>query len=133
MGSSALIATLGIVLAYQVKRFGYISLAVTGVAIVGIASLAGSYALGFITLLLTRIVEGFGWIVAAISLAPLLCALCTPRDQPLVMGLWGALFSQSICVATVLDPRTIGSALPRKLSIWLANLSAFIKPTTLAA
>lgn len=87
---SLLIAATGIMLGVSVRRIGYIRFAITGVAIVGVGSMAGAYAQGLPMLLLTRTIEGFGWIITVIAFPSLLTALCRPRDRELVMAMWGA-------------------------------------------
>lgn len=85
-----MIAATGMIIGLLVKRYGYRNFAVLGIALVGTASIAGSLASGFSVLLLTRVIEGFGWIISAIAIPPLLNGLAATRDQPLVMGIWGA-------------------------------------------
>lgn len=87
---AVLIAILGLALGVLVRRIGYVKFAIVGIGLVGIASIAGSLATDIVGLLVCRAVEGVGWIIAGISMPPLLSALSLPRDQPLVMGIWGA-------------------------------------------
>lgn len=99
-----LIALFGALVGQQVQRFGYVRFAVFGVGLIGIASLVGSQASGLAWLLISRTIEGFGWIVAAISLPALLGAMSSRRDQPLVMGIWGSFVPVGTGAMLLLSP-----------------------------
>ena len=85
-----LIALLGIPLGLLVRQFGNVRFAVAGIAMAGIGSMLGADAGSLNTLLLTRALEGFGWIVTVVSLPSILTSLSASRDRPLVLGIWGA-------------------------------------------
>ena len=124
-----LIAVFGTLLGQQVQRLGYVRFAVFGVGLIGIASLAGSQAPGFLWLLISRTAEGFGWIVAAISLPALLGAMSSQRDQPLVMGIWGSFVPVGTGAMLLLSPvlQSMGQwQLAWQVSGWVSLLAAAI-------
>lgn len=87
---AVLIAAGGLMMGMLVQRIGYQRIAVLALSLVGIGSLLGWQSPSYPFLLFTRVLEGFGWLMAAIALPPLLSALSTARDQPMVMSIWGA-------------------------------------------
>lgn len=86
---SLMIAILGVLLGMLVKRCGYVAFAIAGLSLVSVGSFAGSLSLTLHGLLLTRVLEGFGWIMAAIAFPPILTSLTAAHDRPLVLGIWG--------------------------------------------
>ena len=85
-----LIALLGIPLGLLVRQFGNVRFAVAGITMAGVGSMLGADAGSLNTLLLTRALEGLGWIVTVVSLPSILTSLSASRDRPLVLGIWGA-------------------------------------------
>lgn len=87
----ALLIALGAVfVGVIVARVGYVYFAITGLALCVIGSLSGTFASSVTVLMLSRIVEGLGWLVGVIAFPTLLSTLAKPKDRPVVMGLWGA-------------------------------------------
>lgn len=86
---SLMIAILGVVLGLMVRRFGYVAFAITGLGLVAVGSLTGSLSVTLQWLLITRVLEGLGWIMSVIAFPPLLSAFAAARDRPLVLGIWG--------------------------------------------
>lgn len=84
-----MIATLGFVLGLLVRRMGYVAFAITGLALVGLGSLAGSFSSTLQWLVFTRVLEGLGWIMSAIAFPSMLTALAASGDRQLVLGIWG--------------------------------------------
>ena len=85
-----LIALSGIALGLLVTLAGHVRFAVLGVALAGVGSLLGATAEALPLLLLSRALEGTGWIVAVVAIPSVLAPLASDGDRPLVMGLWGA-------------------------------------------
>ncbi len=83
-------ALTGIVFGVLADRFGHLRAALTGLLLSAAGAFAGSGAEGITFLLLTRTVEGLGFILAIVALPPLISQACTDHDRPLAMGLWGA-------------------------------------------
>lgn len=87
---TALVALLGLPLGLLVRRFGYVRFAFTGIAMAGVGALLGAEVNSLNGMLLTRALEGLGWIITVVSLPSLLTSLSCARDHPLVLGIWGA-------------------------------------------
>ncbi|MBX2881108.1 MAG: MFS transporter [Granulosicoccus sp.] len=83
--------------------------ALTGFLCAGIASLVGIISESLTVLLLTRAVEGLGWILVAVTMPVLLAAVSNQRDKPLVMGIWGAFMPLGITVTLLLSPMILES------------------------
>jgi len=77
---------------------------VAGFVIAGLASLVASYLHDQSHLLMTRALEGLGWILVAITVPMLLAAVSSPRDRPLVMGIWGAFLPVGMAFSLWITP-----------------------------
>lgn len=87
----ALLISLGaLALGVVVAQYGYVLFAITGVALCVVGSLAGLLVDSPTGLLMSRALEGFGWIFGAVSFPTLLNALCVDKDRSVVLGIWGA-------------------------------------------
>lgn len=80
----------GMAIALTADRLGHRRLIVLGLGLSASASLAGAWAGAPATLFLLRGLEGLGFIVAIVSIPPLLMRISSARDVPRVLGLWGA-------------------------------------------
>jgi len=87
---TALVALLGLPLGLLVRRIGNVRFAITGIAMAGIGALLGAETQNLNALLVTRALEGLGWIITVVSLPTILTSLCAAQDRPLVLAIWGA-------------------------------------------
>ncbi len=87
---SLLIAVLALAAGLAVARIGYVRFAVAGVTLGMLGSIAGLTADSLLGLMLSRACEGLGWVIGVVSFPTILACLCTARDRPVVLGLWGA-------------------------------------------
>ena len=71
-------------------RLGHKRIALAGLVITAAAGIVGAFVTGPTALLVTRAVEGLGFILTVVSIPPLMLALCTPQDRSKAMGLWSA-------------------------------------------
>ena len=85
-------------------RVGHLRIAVGGLAMCGIGSLLGAQAGDFGTLLATRLLEGFGFILSIVALPSLISAAAADRDRPQALGLWGAFMPAGIGLSLLLSP-----------------------------
>jgi CP family cyanate transporter-like MFS transporter len=86
----SLIAAIGgIFIGALSDRFGSLRLAVAGLALGGAASFAGSFATSAFPLLLSRVIEGLGFILATTSTPALIANETSPSDRGKALGLWG--------------------------------------------
>lgn len=91
VGMYALLSALSALLfGLLVARVGYVTFAVSGIALSGIGSLLGAAADNYWWLLGSRALEGAGWILAVLALPALLSTLSSDSDRPLIMGIWGS-------------------------------------------
>jgi len=85
-----MVAFIGLLMGLAVGMVGYARFALTGVALAGVGSFIGAGSDSFSLLLISRAIEGSGWIIGVVSLPPMLTRLSSERDRPLVMGIWGS-------------------------------------------
>ncbi len=87
----ALLVAFGALLAgVLVARIGYVIFAVAGVSLCLLGSTVGTFATNVPLLMVTRVIEGLGWVVGVVSIPVLLSTIASPKDRAVVMGLWGA-------------------------------------------
>ncbi|WP_282604218.1 CynX/NimT family MFS transporter [Pelagibius sp. Alg239-R121] len=86
-----LIAGFGGVLAGSIAdRFGPRRIAIFGMGLAALSSLAGSAATTALPLLVTRTGEGLGFFLTVVSIPPLLLRASQTRDRQKVMGIWSS-------------------------------------------
>jgi len=77
---------------------------VIGLLVIGAASCAGALATSGPTLLVTRVLEGTGFLMVAIAAPMLLRMLTAPRDRDAVFGWWALYFTVGSVVAMLAGP-----------------------------
>ncbi|MBX2838954.1 MAG: MFS transporter [Gammaproteobacteria bacterium] len=87
---AALSACCALLCGLVVAKLGYARFAIAGVALSGVGSLIGSHSPSLWPLMISRVIEGAGWILAVVSLPALMNSLSREKDRALVMGIWGA-------------------------------------------
>ncbi|MDH3760637.1 MAG: MFS transporter [Gammaproteobacteria bacterium] len=85
-------------------RIGPLRTALTGMLISAGGSFLGATAAGMELLLLSRLIEGFGFILAIVALPSLIGASANDRDRPLAMGLWGAFIPAGTGASMLITP-----------------------------
>lgn len=85
-------------------RVGHLNMALTGLSISAIGAFMGATAADLTFLLLSRLVEGFGFIISIVALPSLISRSASDRDRPLVMGLWGAFMPTGIGLSMLITP-----------------------------
>ncbi len=78
----------GIFVGVLAARLGNVRQITTGLALGGLAGLAGSFATGGLPLLASRAVEGFGFILATAATPALIVNETTEADRGRALGLW---------------------------------------------
>lgn len=104
--------TLGLVTGLAVQRAGLRRSMVCGLLVMAIASALGGTAPGVYWLLVSRVLEGLGflWIVLP---APALVRQLVPADRlNSMMGVWGAYMPLGAALALLLGPQVIGWVAP---------------------
>jgi len=87
---AVLIAVAAFVIGLFVSRYGYVVAALLGVSMAAAGSVAGVFSESVGLLMVTRAMEGMGWILAVASFPGLMSAMSVSRDRPVVLGIWGA-------------------------------------------
>lgn len=85
-------------------RIGHLRMALTGLVISAGGGFLGATAAGVEILLVSRLIEGFGFILAVVTLPSLISASASDSDRPLAMGLWGAFMPAGIGASMVITP-----------------------------
>ncbi len=78
----------GMAIALTADRFGHRRLVLLGTGLCALASLFGAFADSVDLLLVTRVVEGLGFIAVAVAAPTLLLRICTPASQRITMAIW---------------------------------------------
>ena len=85
-------------------RIGHLRMALAGIALSAAGSFAGALVSSIDWLLLTRLLEGFGFILTIVALPSLISRSASERDRPLAMGLWGAFMPAGIGLSMLITP-----------------------------
>jgi len=85
-------------------RVGHLYMAMTGLLISAAGAFLGASASGIELLLLSRLIEGLGFILAIVALPSLISRSATERSRPLAMGLWGAFMPAGIGLSMLITP-----------------------------
>lgn len=97
---------------------------VTGLCILGLASLAGSAAPAYGWLLASRVVEGLGFVLVMVAAPAALNRLTPPARRSVVFGFWSTFMGIGIALSMLLGPMLGGWRLLWRLDAALALLMA---------
>lgn len=102
--------TVGMLAGVLCDRFGHRRLALTGLAVMVAGGLLGAGARGFGVLLLSRFLEGIGFIVFVVSAPTLMTAAAsTVRDRSRALGLWSSYMPTGGTLALLAAPVLIAA------------------------
>lgn len=85
-------------------RVGHLHTALVGLVISACGAFLGATASGIEGLLISRLIEGFGFILAIVALPSLISRSATDSHRPLVMGIWGAFMPAGIGASMLITP-----------------------------
>jgi CP family cyanate transporter-like MFS transporter len=85
-------------------RIGHVRMALTGLAVSAGGAFLGAIAPDIEVLLLSRLIEGLGFILAIVALPSLISRSASDRDRPLAMGLWGAFMPAGVGLSMIITP-----------------------------
>jgi cyanate permease len=108
-------------------------MAVSGLVVMAFAGLAGAAAPNGSVLLLTRFVEGVGFLMTVVAVPSLLARLAAPSDMKLAFAFWGTYMPAGQAIMLFASPGLIASVGWRGL--WLVNaamLALYAAPLWLA-
>jgi len=114
-------ASTGLLFGGIVDRYGPLRMAVLGLSISAAGSFAGAMTTTILALLVTRVVEGAGFILAIVALPPLIRLSGSAHDSPLAMGLWGAFMPAGMSIAMICAPWITQASGWRGLWIWVGS------------
>ena len=85
-------------------RLGHRTLAVTGVALMALGSGLGALSDSVEIILLTRFVEGVGYIIAVVSAPAIIAEAAAPDDRRLASGMWGSFMPLGMAAMLLASP-----------------------------
>lgn len=96
--------TLGLVFGAVADGLGLRRSMITGLCVLGLASLLGGAATGVTTLMLLRVLEGFGFLLVVLPAPGLVRQLVAPGRVSLMLGVWGAYMPFATALALLTGP-----------------------------
>ena len=114
----ALAAVFGLFAGSIVSNFEPRRSLMAGLAIIGAASLAGAMAPNGTVLLVTRVIEGCGFLATVLSVPRLLRAVSLPSDSDRVFALWGGYLPLGAAAMMLIGPLFAQYSWQ---TLWLAN------------
>ena len=105
---------------------GHRRLLMIGLAILALGGGAGAFAETPVFLLVTRFIEGVGYISVIVSAPSLIITSTLERHRHLALGIWGVFMPTGIALAMLVSPLLIGSFGWRGLWMGLAIFSALL-------
>ncbi len=111
--------TLGMIAGALGDRLGHRRLIAVGFLAMALASFAGAAADGFVLLLASRVLEGFGFIVVASTAPPMFLAVSAPRHHRLIFGLYSGYWPAGVAVMILVTPVVLDAIGWRGL--WILN------------
>jgi len=115
-GTAVLLGLIGGALA---DRFGHRNAMAFGLLLIALGSAAGSMAGSLGPMLVTRVIEGAGFVFIAVAAPSLVIAATTARDRGLAMGFWGLFMPIGVTGMLLLAPVVL--ALSGWRALWLVN------------
>jgi MFS family permease len=85
-------------------RIGHLYMSLTGLLVSACGAFFGATASSIEILLLSRLIEGLGFILAIVALPSLISRSASDADRPLAMGLWGAFMPAGIGMSMLITP-----------------------------
>jgi DHA1 family inner membrane transport protein len=117
-------AVLGVFGGAVADRFGQKRFALIGLGLMAAGSVAGALAHQYALLLASRFLEGIGFILLAVSAAPLLAASALPRDRAVAFSIWSCYMPSGGTLALLAAPLALASFGWRSLWLGLAAYTA---------
>lgn len=99
--------TCGMIAGALGDRLGHRRLMIFGFFAMAAASFAGAAADGFTLLLLSRVLEGFGFIVVASVAPPMFLAASNARDHRLIFGLYSGYWPAGVAIMILVTPAVL--------------------------
>lgn len=106
----------GIPTGAAVSRFGDRRIMLLGLLAIVIGSLAGGFASTYSALLVTRVIEGLGFLLIIIAAPDLLRRIVAPHDQDRAFAIWSCFMPAGMALALLVGPVLVGWR-----GLWFAN------------
>ncbi len=110
---------LGLIGGALADRFGHRNAMAVGLLLIALGSAAGSMVGSLGPMIVTRIVEGAGFVLIAVAAPALVIAAATARDRGLAMGIWGLFMPIGVTTMLLLSPVVL--AIWGWRALWLVN------------
>ncbi len=116
-----------------VGRLGALRMVLVGLLVCGAASLLAAASQGFLMLILTRLLEGVGFMVVAVSCPALITAAAGPGQRRFALGLWSSYMPAGASLAMACAPWLLPRAGWRGLwvltaaALWLAAAALWLQ------
>jgi MFS family permease len=101
-------------------RIGHLRMAAVGLAISVAAGIGALFVTDGVTLLLSRVVEGIGFLFVAVSAPGLISAAAQPADRRFALGVWATFMPTGVGLALALGPLVMPHGGWRTL--WLTSI-----------
>lgn len=98
-------------------RFGQKRFALLGLALMIIGGIAGAFSQTYPQILVSRFLEGMGFILLVVAAAPLLVSATLPKDRPAAFSIWSCYMPTGGTLILLLAPLALGTLGWR--SLWL--------------
>ncbi len=120
---SLIAATLGLIIGVFSFRIGHVRSGIIGLAAVATGSFIGGTSESYSHLLLSRILEGLGFVLIAITMPGIINALCPPKHKSIAMGVWGAFIPAAMVIMLLISPLILASQSWREVWFLVAAVS----------
>ena len=106
------------------ERIGHRRTLLLGMAIMALGTLAGAWAWNGASLIMSRFIEGLGYIAVITAAPSLLVTVSAPSDRSMVMGVWSFYLPFGMSGMVVASPLVLGLVSWRGL--WLVNAAIIV-------
>lgn len=113
----------GVFIGLAADRFGALRSSLAGCVLLAIGGVAGAAANGSAALLVSRVLEGAGFLVVSVAAPALIFAASAPADRRLGLGIWSAYMGTGMALVVLAAPIVIAAAGWRSLWIAIAALT----------
>ncbi len=101
---SLLAAMLGMPLGVVSLRLGFLKAGFAGLLLVAAGATLGAISNTFTHLLISRIIEGLGFVLVVVTMPGLINHICPLQHRPVAMGVWGAFIPAAMTIMLVVSP-----------------------------
>ena len=107
---SVIAATTGLAIGWMASRIGLYHAGILGLLLTAIGAAIGAISNDFSSLLLSRVIEGLGFVMVAVTMPGLINHVCSDTKKSVAMGIWGAFIPTAMSLMLVVSPVVIHTA-----------------------